>query len=147
MNTHDNWFVPIQNISASTHSLYSVKRGIARIVAYNFTLNRSAPTNHFHPKLGKPIKLAFPVNQCKISLNLSKGKGTTMTLGELAAKSGIAAEQIATFTRAGLLPCKDTASLYSDNDLYWLDMVNCFVENGSSVAELKNLMPLCETRV
>lgn len=70
-----------------------------------------------------------------------------MTLTEISAKSGITADQIAAYTRAGLLPCKDEASLYSDSDLYWLDMVNCFVENGSSVEELKTLMPLCETKI
>lgn len=69
-----------------------------------------------------------------------------MTLREIAAQSGIASEQIATFTRAGLLPCKDETGAYSDRDLYWLDMVNCFFENGSSVEELKTLLPLCETR-
>ncbi|MTV82870.1 MerR family transcriptional regulator [Secundilactobacillus folii] len=70
-----------------------------------------------------------------------------MTLGEIATRSGLTAERITTITRAGLLPCKNEAAAYSDKDLYWLDMVNCFIENGSSVEDLKTLMPLCETRV
>lgn len=70
-----------------------------------------------------------------------------MTLGEISARSGITSEQITTFTRAGLLPCKNETDTYSDKDLYWLDMVNCFIENGSSLEDLKTLMPLCEARV
>ncbi|KRK46890.1 MerR family transcriptional regulator [Secundilactobacillus kimchicus] len=67
-----------------------------------------------------------------------------MTLEQLAAKSGVLAEKIATYTAAGLLPTKDASAGFSDKDLYWLDMVNCFMENGSSVDDLKDLMPLCE---
>ena len=70
-----------------------------------------------------------------------------MTLIEIAAQSGVGPEQITAFTRAGLLPCKDETGAYSDKDLYWLDMVNCFVENGSSVEDLKTLLPLCESKV
>lgn len=69
-----------------------------------------------------------------------------MTLEEIAVKAEIMPEKVAAFTRAGLLPCKDETSQYSDKDLYWLDMVNCFVENGSSMDDLKTLMPLCEAR-
>jgi len=43
-----------------------------------------------------------------------------------------------------LLPCKDANAQFSSDDQYWLDMVNCFLENGSSVEDLKDLMPLCE---
>ncbi|WP_338207955.1 helix-turn-helix domain-containing protein [Lactiplantibacillus paraxiangfangensis] len=67
-----------------------------------------------------------------------------MTLEQLAAQSGVAADKIVTYTQAGLLPCKDTHAVFSEDDQYWLDMVNCFLENGSSVEDLKDLMPLCE---
>lgn len=70
-----------------------------------------------------------------------------MTLREIATQSGIASEQITAFTRAGLLPCKDETGIYSERDLYWLDVANCFFENGSSVEELKTLLPLCEAKV
>ncbi|CAM3175110.1 MerR family transcriptional regulator [Lactiplantibacillus plajomi] len=67
-----------------------------------------------------------------------------MTLEQLAARSGVAADKIITYTEAGLLPCKDAHATFSADDQYWLDMVNCFLENGSSVEDLKDLMPLCE---
>ena len=67
-----------------------------------------------------------------------------MTLEQLAARSGVAADKIVTYTEAGLLPCKDAHATFSADDQYWLDMVNCFLENGSSVEDLKDLMPLCE---
>ncbi|NLS61207.1 helix-turn-helix domain-containing protein [Lactiplantibacillus plantarum] len=67
-----------------------------------------------------------------------------MTLEQLAAHSGVAADKIVAYTNAGLLPCKDVNAHFSADDEYWLDMVNCFLENGSSVEELKDLMPLCE---
>lgn len=67
-----------------------------------------------------------------------------MTLAELAAKTGVTTETIAGYTRAGLLPCKDERTTYTDKDLYWLDMITCFVDNGSSLAEMRALMPICE---
>ncbi|WP_137641631.1 helix-turn-helix domain-containing protein [Lactiplantibacillus modestisalitolerans] len=67
-----------------------------------------------------------------------------MTLEQLAARSGVAADKIVAYTEAGLLPCKDVHAHFSADDQYWLDMVNCFLENGSSVEDLKDLMPLCE---
>ncbi len=67
-----------------------------------------------------------------------------MTLEQLAAQSGVAADKIVAYTKAGLLPCKDAHANFSADDQYWLDMVNCFLENGSSVEDLKDLMPLCE---
>ncbi|KRL79908.1 MerR family transcriptional regulator [Secundilactobacillus paracollinoides] len=41
-----------------------------------------------------------------------------MTLAELAAKSGVTTEKIASYTQAGLLPCKDEKTTYTDKDLY-----------------------------
>ncbi|WP_047999152.1 MerR family transcriptional regulator [Lactiplantibacillus herbarum] len=67
-----------------------------------------------------------------------------MTLEQLAAQSGVTADKIVAYTKAGLLPCKDANAQFSSDDQYWLDMVNCFLENGSSVEDLKDLMPLCE---
>ena len=67
-----------------------------------------------------------------------------MTLDELATRSGIASAKIKQYLAAGLLPCKLTQSEFSSEDQYWLDMVNCFVENGSTMDDLKDLMPLCE---
>ncbi|WP_461243136.1 MerR family transcriptional regulator [Secundilactobacillus muriivasis] len=67
-----------------------------------------------------------------------------MTLEQLAKRAGLATETVAAYTQAGLLPCKDPTQLFSDQDLYWLDMVDCFVENGSSADELKDLMAICE---
>ncbi|ANZ60805.1 hypothetical protein AYR62_14555 [Secundilactobacillus paracollinoides] len=68
-----------------------------------------------------------------------------MTLAELAAKSGVTTEKIASYTQAGLLPCKDEKTTYTDKDLYWLDMITCFVDNGSSLDEMRALMPICES--
>ena len=67
-----------------------------------------------------------------------------MTLEQLATKSGVAVDKIVEITSAGLLPTKNSQSDYEAADLYWLDMVNCFLENGSSVEDLRSLLPLCE---
>ncbi len=68
------------------------------------------------------------------------------TLEEFAEKVNISPEQIREYVTAGLLPTKvagDSELLFDDSDSYWLDMIQCFVGNGTSVDELKHVIKHC----
>lgn len=69
-----------------------------------------------------------------------------LTLNETAAKFNVSPAEIATYIQNGLVPGRtDSASVsdFDETDMYWVDMVHCFIENGSSIDDIKQLIKHC----
>ncbi|KRM58645.1 MerR family transcriptional regulator [Secundilactobacillus malefermentans] len=71
-----------------------------------------------------------------------------MALTDFAKSTGVNQDRIREYIAAGLLPSHQNQAAsdwrFTDSDQYWLDMVECFRDNGTSLDDLKELMPLCQ---
>ncbi|WP_051907275.1 helix-turn-helix domain-containing protein [Secundilactobacillus oryzae] len=72
-----------------------------------------------------------------------------MTLTDFAKSTGVTEDRIREYVHAGLLPSHqdqpESAWQFGDSDQYWLDMIACFHDNGTSLDDLKALMLPCQT--
>lgn len=71
-----------------------------------------------------------------------------LTLVESAEKFNVSPDVIVDYIKNGLVPSKpqldDSSTELDDHDMYWLDMVHCFIENGSSIDDVKRLVKHCQ---
>lgn len=68
------------------------------------------------------------------------------TLNEMAAKFNVTPKEIDAYIQNGLVPSRPAAAAVTDfdeTDMYWMDMVHCFIENGSSIDDVKRLIKHC----
>ncbi|GHP14628.1 hypothetical protein YK48G_20530 [Lentilactobacillus fungorum] len=68
------------------------------------------------------------------------------TLNESAQKINCQPGVIADYINHGLIPTKsqfEPEPMLDDTDMYWLDLVHCFIQNGSSIEEVKQLIKHC----
>lgn len=66
-----------------------------------------------------------------------------LTLNETAAKFNVSPDVIDDYIKNGLVPSKPQVTVgteFDDTDMYWMEMVNCFIENGSSLEDVKQLI-------
>ncbi|AKP65248.1 hypothetical protein FC99_GL001918 [Levilactobacillus koreensis JCM 16448] len=66
-----------------------------------------------------------------------------MNLTELAAAAHVDASNIEAYVKNGLLGEAHSATEFDESDLYWIDMIQCFQENGTSLDDLSGLLPRC----
>lgn len=69
-----------------------------------------------------------------------------LTLNETAAKFNVSPAEIDKYIKNGLVPSRPDATAVADfdeTDIYWMDMVHCFIENGSSIDDVKQLIKHC----
>ena len=69
------------------------------------------------------------------------------TLEEFANKCNVSTKEIEQYVAAGLLPNNRSQGdqvTFDDSDNYWMGVIQCFVGNGTSVDELKQLMGHCK---
>ena len=70
-----------------------------------------------------------------------------LTLTESARQVNGTPDVIANYIQQGLVPSKQqltSTTTLNDRDIYWLDLVHCFIENGSSISEVKKLIEHCD---
>ncbi|EEI25098.1 MerR family transcriptional regulator [Lentilactobacillus hilgardii] len=70
-----------------------------------------------------------------------------LSLAESAKQFNVTPEVIADYITEGLVPSKTSladGSALNDRDMYWVDMVHCFIQNGSSIQEVKKLIERCD---
>ncbi|APR07842.1 hypothetical protein FAM21834_01658 [Lentilactobacillus parabuchneri] len=70
-----------------------------------------------------------------------------LTLNETAAKFDVAPAVIDDYIKNGLVPSRaQTADdiAFDETDMYWVEMAHCFIENGSSVEDVKELIKRCK---
>lgn len=70
-----------------------------------------------------------------------------LTLNETAAKFNVRPDVIEDFINNGLIPSKPQVAVgteFDDTDMYWMEMVNCFIENGSSLEDVQQLIKRCK---
>jgi len=73
----------------------------------------------------------------------SEGMAMKMNLTELAASAGVDASRIEEYAKNGLLGENHSTTEFDDSDLYWIDMIQCFQDNGTSLDDLSGLLPRC----
>ncbi|EHO53210.1 MerR family transcriptional regulator [Lentilactobacillus kisonensis] len=69
-----------------------------------------------------------------------------LTLAESAKQINSRPDVICNYINNGLVPTKPRLSaepLLDDTDMYWLDLVHCFIQNGSSIDDVKQLIKRC----
>lgn len=66
-----------------------------------------------------------------------------MNLTELAQTTNVDASRIQEYVAMGLLGADHSATTFDDSDMYWIDMIQCFQDNGTSLEDLSGLMPRC----
>lgn len=66
-----------------------------------------------------------------------------MNLTEMAASAHVDASRIEDYVKNGLLGKEHSTTEFDDSDLYWIDMIQCFQENGTSLDDLSGLLPRC----
>lgn len=66
-----------------------------------------------------------------------------MNLTELAKAANVDAGRIDEYVKHGLLGADHSATEFDDSDLYWIDMIQCFQDNGTSLDDLSGLLPRC----
>ncbi len=70
-----------------------------------------------------------------------------LTLAESARQFNVTPDVIEDYISQGLVPNKTECTAKTtldDRDMYWVDMVHCFIENGSSIQDVKKLIERCE---
>ncbi|GAA3194642.1 MerR family transcriptional regulator [Lentilactobacillus kefiri] len=70
-----------------------------------------------------------------------------LTLNETAAKFNVSPTEIDAYVQNGLVPSRTVGTIVADfdeTDMYWVDMVHCFIENGSSIDDVKQLIKHCK---
>ncbi|MDT6981094.1 MerR family transcriptional regulator [Levilactobacillus zymae] len=66
-----------------------------------------------------------------------------MNLTELAHSAHVDESRVEEYVKNGLLGSNHSTVEFDDSDLYWIDMIQCFQENGTSLSDLSGLMPRC----
>ncbi|GEO74053.1 hypothetical protein FD30_GL000719 [Levilactobacillus namurensis DSM 19117] len=66
-----------------------------------------------------------------------------MNLTELAQSAHVDKQRVEEYVKNGLLGTDHSATEFDDSDLYWIDMIQCFQDNGTSLSDLSGLMPRC----
>ncbi|HIW71544.1 MAG TPA: helix-turn-helix domain-containing protein [Candidatus Levilactobacillus faecigallinarum] len=66
-----------------------------------------------------------------------------MNLTELAQSAHVDKQRVAEYVENGLLGTGHSLTEFDDADLYWIDMIQCFQDNGTSLSDLSSLMPRC----
>ncbi|MFC6274328.1 MerR family transcriptional regulator [Levilactobacillus tangyuanensis] len=66
-----------------------------------------------------------------------------MNLTELSAVAHVDANRVEEYVNNGLLGEEHSTTEFDDSDLYWIDMIQCFQDNGTSLADLSGLLPRC----
>ncbi|MFD1124422.1 MerR family transcriptional regulator [Lentilactobacillus raoultii] len=70
-----------------------------------------------------------------------------LSLADAAKQFNVTPDVIADYIAEGLVPSKTALAegmTLDDRDRYWVEMVHCFIENGSSIQEIKQLMKHCQ---
>jgi len=66
-----------------------------------------------------------------------------MNLTELAELAHVDEARVADYVDNGLLGSDHSTTEFDESDLYWIDMIQCFQDNGTSLSDLSGLMPRC----
>lgn len=66
-----------------------------------------------------------------------------MNLTELALSAHMDKGRVEEYVKNGLLGAEHSTTEFDDSDLYWIDMIQCFQDNGTSLSDLSGLMPRC----
>lgn len=69
------------------------------------------------------------------------------TLEEFATKCNVSIAEVEKYVAAGLLPTNGNQGAemaFDDSDNYWMGVIQCFVGNGTSIDELKQLIGHCK---
>ncbi|GAF37562.1 MerR family transcriptional regulator [Lentilactobacillus farraginis] len=70
-----------------------------------------------------------------------------LSLAESARQFNVTPDVIADYITEGLVPSKPSlasGTTLDDRDMYWVDLVHCFIQNGSSIQEVKKLIERCD---
>lgn len=71
----------------------------------------------------------------------------TYTVGEMARKIGVAPSTLRYYDKEGLLPNVERSGggvrLFKDDDLAWLNIVECLKKTGMSIKEIKQFVDWC----
>lgn len=69
-----------------------------------------------------------------------------LTLVESAQRINSRPDVICDYINNGLVPSQPQLAadpLLDETDMYWLDLVHCFIQNGSSIEEVRQLIKRC----
>ncbi len=71
----------------------------------------------------------------------------TYTVGEMARKIGVAPSTLRYYDKEGLLPNVERSGggvrLFKDDDLSWLNIIECLKKTGMSIKEIKQFVDWC----